>query len=72
MLLGYILLIETNNKTDMEMTNTINTLENLNKLANKMVKVWGMDRKDAENLAEWNLRSKCHKNNFSKLMKAVN
>ena len=54
------------------MTNSINTLENLDKLATKMVKVWGMDRKDAENLAEWNLNSKWHKNDFKKLMKAVN
>lgn len=55
------------------MTNTINTLENLNKLADKMEKTWDMDRKDAEALAEWNLNTvNWHKNDMKVLMNAVN
>jgi hypothetical protein len=38
------------------MTNTINTLENLNKLASKMVKVQKIARKDAERVAEFMLQ----------------
>lgn len=53
------------------MTNTINTLENLNNLANRMVNVQGLSRKDAENMAEWMLQSKIHNNDFEMLMKSI-
>lgn len=53
------------------MTNTIYTLENMNKLANKMVKVQGLNRKDAEGMAEFMLKYQSH-NDMKKLMKSIN
>jgi hypothetical protein len=53
------------------MTNAIYTLENINKLANKMVKVQGLARQDAENMAEFMLKY-TDTQNVSELMKRIN
>lgn len=53
------------------MTNTIYTLENLNKIANKMVKVWGIERDKAEGLAEFNLKYQKH-NDIKRILKTIN